>query len=185
MVTHHARDGVKMSENRVDPTVAGLFLTALITLVFGFLGVELYNDPKAGWIGAAAAPLAAAVGVLVAVLMVSAIRCGNKFAAALFGFVSASLLAVVISFDVGSFVFFIIAIIYIVFVIVAFMTGAPKLLAIMLLFVGLLYLFVGLSFFGSSPAEIHNLLFGIFGLLAGAIALYLALALSTEKFPVF
>ena len=174
-----------MAENRIDPTVPALFLVALITLVFGFLGIDSYQNM--GWkLGLVAAPLAAAIGIVFVVFTISAIRVGNAFAAALFGFVAIALYAVQYGLPVKSMMMFIIlALIFIVFVIVAFMVGAPKLLAIMLLCVALLYLFVGLFVDAGKADSVYGLLFGIFGILAGLLSLYLAFALSTQKLPVF
>jgi hypothetical protein len=174
---------IKMSENRVDPTVAGLFLVTFITLVFGFLGFELYSNLDFG-LEATAGPLAAIVGMMILVLMVSAIRCGNAFAAALYGFVALSLFLPVMGFGEAPMLFYIAAILYIVFAVVAFLVGAPKLLMFILIFVGVLYLFVGV-FSSAANSDVIPLLFGICGVLAGVLSLYLAFALSTQKLPVF
>jgi len=174
-----------MSENRVDPTVAGLFLVAFITLVFGFLGVELYlGGNKLGNLLVPAMVLSGMIGALFIVLTVSAIRCGNSFATSLFAFVALALIAVPICFFSGSwFAFILLAIFFIVFALIGFLVGAPKLLAIMLFLVALLFLFVGLA--GKTGTDAMSLMFGIFGLLSGLVALYLSFALSTEKLPVF
>jgi len=179
---------VKKMAERIDPTVPGLFLVAVIALVFGFLGLEGYLDADWG-LGGVAANVAMVIGVIFVVLTVSAIRIGNAFAAALFGFVAVALYVVQYGLaGFSPFLFYLIAIVFIVFVIVAFMIGAPKLLAIMLLFVALLYLFVGVFIavaLGGKDPETYALLFGIFGVLAGLVALYLSFALSTQKLPVF
>jgi hypothetical protein len=186
---------IKMSENRVDPTVAGLFLVAFITLVFGFFGLEVFMQPADPMLGDAAAGIALFVGIMFVVLMVSAIRCGNAFAAALFGFVAISLVVPLIGTggssiftgDFAPFLFFVAAILYVVFAIVALFVGAPKLLVFILVFVALLYLFVGLvvNAATAADAEIFGLLAGVFGLLAGVISMYLGFALATQKAPVF
>jgi hypothetical protein len=192
----------EMAENRIDPTVAGLFLVAFIALVFGFLGFQIFLGFGFETVGeeiitvfdvdwgldAVAAPLAAAIGIVFLVLTVSAIRVGNAFAAALFAFVAIALTAVQYGFEVSSFMFYILAIVFIVFALVAFIVGAPKMLAIMLIFVGLLYMFVGvfsIDGFAGESAETFGLLFGIFGILAGLVAMYLAFALSTQKLQIF
>jgi len=174
---------IKMSENRVDPTVAGLFMTAFIALVFGLLGFELYQGLDWGLFFVADI-LAAVIGIVFFVLTVSAIRCGNAFAASLFAFVGVALVAVPICLMVSWFAFVLLAIFFILFAVIAFIIGAPKLLAIMLIFIGLLYLFVGL-YTSPNSEEIFAILFGLFGVLGGALALYLGFALSTEKLPVF
>ena len=172
-----------MSENRLDPTVAGLFMTALIALIFGFLGIELYSTTDWNLFGVAGT-LSAIIGIIFVVLTVSAIRFGNAFATSLFAFVAIALIAVPICLLTSWFAFILLTIFFIVFALIAFLVGAPKLLAIMLIFIALLFLFVGL-YTGPSGEEIYAILFGVFGLLGGLVALYLAFALSTEKLPVF
>ncbi|MCL2786327.1 MAG: hypothetical protein FWD81_03810 [Methanomassiliicoccaceae archaeon] len=172
-----------MSENRIDPTVAGLFLTAFIALIFGFLGIEAFSSLDWGLM-APALGLAPVIGIAFIVLTVSAIRSGNAFATSLFAFVAIALIMVPICLMTSWFAFVIAAIFFIVFALIAFLVGAPKLLAIMLFFIALLYLFVGLSV-SPSTVDAFSLLYGIFGLLGGVLALYLAFALSTEKLPVF
>ncbi|MDR0778523.1 MAG: hypothetical protein LBE48_03685 [Methanomassiliicoccaceae archaeon] len=187
-----------MSENRVDPTVAGLFLVSFITLVFGFLGLGAYTENM--WIDTPQATgIAVFVGILIAVLMVSAIRCGNAFAAALYGFVAITLFLPSVATGTAGFIgmggefgamfmFIIAAILYIVFMLVALFVGAPKLLVIILFLVALLYLFVGLfvnALNNNADPKTFGLLFGIFGVLAGLVSMYLAFALSTQKAPVF
>jgi hypothetical protein len=172
-----------MSENRVDPTVAGLFLVSFITLVFGLLGLQMGADLN--WnMDFVALGLAPVVGLIFIVLAVSAIRCGNAFAAALFVFVSIALIAVPIAFGVGAFVaFFLIAAIFLVFAIISFLVGAPKLLMLILIFTAVIYLGVGLTINGSSSSIAY--IFALGGILAGVLSLYLGFALSTQKLPVF
>ncbi|MCL2712434.1 MAG: hypothetical protein FWD37_04075 [Methanomassiliicoccaceae archaeon] len=190
----------KMSENRIDPTVAGLFLVGFITLIFGFIGLLIgMEDATADALlltavgGGFISPLIM-LGIIFLVLAVSAIKIGNAFAAALFGFIGAALVtteAALIADLTGSpAAMFIIAFVFLVFAIIAFLIGAPKLLAILLVLVTLLYLFVGLflgdaAFAAGDSAQTFAYLFGVFGLLAGLVATYMALALSTQKFPVF
>ena len=169
-----------MSENRVDPTVAGLFLVAFIALVFGLFGIETYSS-STSW-GVPAPLLAAIIGIAFVVLTVSAIRCGNAFAASLFAFVAIALIAVQVCLGVWI-MFVLIAVFFIVFALIAFLIGAPKLLAIMIACVALLYLFVGLYF--NTGTDGYAIAFAIFGFLGGLVALYLGFALSTEKLPVF
>jgi len=183
-----------MAENRVDPTVAGLFLVGFITLVFGLIGILLYGKVDgagalAGTVSGEGGSLAVIVGVVFIVFTVSAIRCGNAFAAALFGFVAVALFGATVGLNAGSmYLFVVFAIVFILFALVAFLIGAPKLLAILLFFVALLYLFVGLwvnAIADDGMNNVFGVLFGLFGILAAAVALYMAFALSTQKLPVF
>jgi len=176
-----------MSENRIDPTVAGLFLTAFITLVFGFVGILTYGKVDgASALTAATLAMSSVVGLVFLVLTVSAIRFGNAFAASLFGFIGVALVGATVGLTAGSaYLFFIIAIVFIVFALVALLVGAPKLLMILLFFVALIYLFVGLFVNAADPESVFALVFGLFGVLAGVLALYMAFALSTQKLPVF
>jgi len=180
----------KMSENRVDPTVAGLFLVGLITLFFGLLGVLLYGkvaDAGAllGYINVILIPLS----LVFLVFTYMAGKVGNAFATALFGFVAIALFSVTIALGVGSmYAFIILGVFFILFALVAFMIGAPKLLAILLIFTALIYIFVALFVNAGNNGDdplTFALLFGIFGILAGAVGTYMAIALSTEKLPVF
>ncbi|MDR0334546.1 MAG: hypothetical protein LBH69_01505 [Methanomassiliicoccaceae archaeon] len=157
---------------------------AVITLVFGLLGIEFYQGLDWG-MGIVAAPLAAIIGVVFVILTISALRFGNAFAASLFGFIAISLLIVPIAFGFSFMAFVIMAIFYLVFMIIAFLIGAPKLLGILLLLVALLYLFVGLFINDGLGDSVFGILFGIFGVLSFLVALYMAFALSTQKLPVF
>jgi len=179
---------IKMSENRVDPTVAGLFLVGLITLFFGLLGVLLYTEYDGAFsLYSFVLAILLPLGIVFLVFAVSAIRCGNAFAAALFGFVGIALFGAMSGLTTGSEIaFFLIGVFFILFGLVAFLIGAPKLLAILLIFVALIYVFVGVFVYGAGDDPlIWTLVFGVFGLLAGALATYMAIALSTEKLPVF
>ena len=184
-----------MSENRVDPTVAGLFLVGLITLFFGLLGVLTYADNDMGGelLGYLGGVLTAFALVFVLFAFLAA-KVGNAFATALFAFVAIALYSVVPALNYGavaggSFIaFLILGVFFIVFALVAFLIGAPKLLAILLVLTALIYIFVGTfvnAVNGGNDTETFALLFGIFGILAGAVATYMAVALSTEKLPVF
>jgi len=179
-----------MSENRIDPTVTGLFLVGFITLVFGLIGILGYAEADgADNLTAAVIVALPALAVIFTVLAVSAIRIGNTFAAPLFAFVAVALYGAMAGLTTfAAYLFYVLAIVFILFAIVAFIVGAPKLLAILLIFVALLYLFVGVfigvALAGNDPL-IYALLFGIFGVLAAAVALYMSFALSTQKLPVF
>jgi len=188
----------KMSENRVDPTVAGLFLVGLITLFFGLLGVLLWNENAMGadllvyitGIGAGAANgILVAFALMFVLFAFLAAKVGNAFATALFAFVAVALFSVTIGLIASSFIaFLIIGVFFIVFALVAFLIGAPKLLAILLALTALLYIFVGVFVNAGNNGDdplTFALLFGVFGILAGAVATYMAVALSTEKLPVF
>ena len=181
-----------MSENRVDPTVAGLFLVGLITLFFGLLGVLLWNDIALGSMGQQL--LVYIGGVLTAFALVFvlftflAAKVGNAFATALFAFVAIALYSVNAGLGAQSMIaFLIVGVFFIIFALVAFLIGAPKLLAILLVLTALIYIFVGLFVNADKVADMETmaLLFGVFGILAGAVGTYMAVALSTEKLPVF
>jgi hypothetical protein len=171
--------------------VAGLFLVGFITLVFGFIGILWgIEDDTAMSLIASGTELSLAIGIIFLVLTVSAIKIGNAFAAALFGFIAASLVATSYALVAQApTMMFIIAFIYLIFAIIAFMIGAPKLLAILLIVVALLYLFVGLFigdvFYAGEDGITFAYIFGVVGVLAGVLATYMALALSTQKLPVF
>jgi len=176
-----------MSENRLDPTVPGLFMVAFITLVFGVLGLVAgaENIVEAGKMQTAAIAFASIIGLIFVVLTVSAIRFGNAFAASLFVFVAVSLFAATIGVPSFNWILIIlVAVFYIVFAIIALLIGAPKLLMILLFLVALLYLFVGLCL-NADDGKMFAYLFGVFGILSALVALYMGFALSTQKLPVF
>ncbi|MCL2712433.1 MAG: hypothetical protein FWD37_04070 [Methanomassiliicoccaceae archaeon] len=177
-----------MSENRVDPTVAGLFLVAFITLVFGLLGLDLFqNFDVPGYVSdylLFAGGIIPTISLVLLVFAYMAGKVGNAFAVALFAFVAVALFAVTIAVAGGAGTPFVaLAFFFLLFTLVAFFIGAPKLLVLMLLFVTFLFLFVGLFFIEGEKA--YAIAFGLFGILSFLAAGYLALALSTQKFPVF
>lgn len=178
-----------MSENRVDPTVAGLFLVALITLIFGILGIDLFNDlSNNGLLTGAAMPFIPLLSAIFIVLAYMAGKAGNAFATALFVYVAVALYGVIVAFTMGSAVgdaiMLALAFFFLMFTLVAFMIGAPKLLGFLLLCVTLLYLFVSIFINQGGDDEPYAIAFGIFGILAFLISSYLAIALATQKLPV-
>ena len=165
-----------MSEKRIDPTLTGLFLVAFVTSSFGLLGLEVYTGKDFGM--SSAPTIALIAGIMIAVLMVSAIRYGDAFVAPLMGFVAISLIVVPF---VGAGAMIILAVLYYAFVIAGILVKLPKLMVLLLTIVGTLYLVVGLG--GLMGEDIFLLLQGILGLSAGTLALYISLALATQKLP--
>ena len=183
-----------MSENRVDPTVAGLFLIGFILLVFGIAGIQLFNS-GAPEILVAAYDFIVPVAFIILIFAYMAGKAGNAFAVALFAFIAVALFGASFMLNltgVPSFgdpmLFSIVAFFFIIFAIVALVIGAPKLLVILLFLVALLYLFIGFWVAianGGNDASAYALVFGLFGLLGFLVATYLAFALATQKAPVF
>jgi len=152
-------------------------MVAFITSSFGLLGLETYTGEDMGM--KTAPTLALIVGILIAILMVSAIRYGDAFVAPLMGFVAISLIVVPYA---GSGAMIILAVIYFAFALAGLAVKLPKMMVLLLIIVGLLYLVVGVG--GLADGDIFFLLQGILGLSAGTLALYLSMALSTQKLPV-
>jgi hypothetical protein len=182
-----------MSETRVDPTVAGLFLIGLVTLFFGLLGLEMFGagaSEEAATIFRIAGSLIGIVGFILIIFAYMAGKVGNAFATALFAFVAVALFAVgygITDFGTADMVvfptlFYAIAFFFLIFAIVALLIGAPKLLAVLLFLVCLLYLFVG--FFVATLDAPYAIAFGFFGFLSFIVATYMAVALATQKMPV-
>ncbi|MCL2786328.1 MAG: hypothetical protein FWD81_03815 [Methanomassiliicoccaceae archaeon] len=171
-----------MSENRVDPTVAGLYLVGFITLFFGLLGVQLYggNDELLA-VATAFAPM---IGIVMLVFAYMAGKAGNGFATALFAFIAIALFAVGVGLLLSAIVFYAAAVFFLIFAIVAFIIGAPKLMALLLILTALLYLFVGFFVGSADEQPIFAAAFGLFGLLAFIVSTYMAVALGTQKMPV-
>jgi hypothetical protein len=173
---------IKMSETRVDPTVAGLFLVGFITLFFGLLGIELFQDGTSKLAGVAA-DFICIIGIIMVVFAFMAGKSGNAFATALFAFVAVALFGVTYGLPDFPVVFYAIALFFVVFAITGFLVDAPKLLVVLLFLVALLYFFVGL-WFGYDEAP-YAAAFGLFGILSFLVATYLAIGLGTQKLPVF
>ena len=180
-------DGIKMAENRVDPTITGIFLIAFITLAVGLVGLLAAMENAAGFDGFLALndTLVNYCALAFLLLAIVAAYVGNSFSTALFAIVGISMYAA------DDFILCIIsAVLFIVFGLVSLLNGSPKLLFIILLFVALMYFILGI-FANSVTGEladgdlVYGWLFGIFGLLAGVMSIYLGLALTTQKLPVF
>ena len=178
-----------MSETkRVDPTVAGLLLIGFITLVFGIVGIQIFNgDDFTVMFGAAGFFLLPLAGVML-VFAYMAGKCGNAFATALFAYIAVAFLGTTYLVSVEeALLFYIVGFFFIVFALVAALIGAPKLLVLLLIFVAALFIFFGI-FYGAIAAgddpKAYAGAIGIFGILSFLIATYMAVALATEKFPV-
>jgi hypothetical protein len=183
-----------MAENRVDPTVAGLFLIAFVTLIFGIAGLQVFNSGSPDILIAGGAFIIP-VALIIFVFAYMAGKAGNAFAVALFAFIAVALFGATFMLDLETpgnlgepLLFVIVAFFFMIFAIVALAIGAPKLLFILLILVALLYLFIG--FFvavanGGNDASGYALVFGLFGILAFLVSAYLAVALATQKAPVF
>ena len=179
---------IKMSETRVDPTVAGLFLVGFITLVFGIAGIQMFNDGfGSSDILAAAGFLIVPVSVVILIFAYMAGKAGNAFAVALFAYIAVTLFGAAKFLGDEPMLFYIVAFFYVIFAVVAFLIGAPKLLGILLILVALIFLFMGFAFAvsgGGGDTEGYCVAFGLFGILSFLVATYMAIALATQKFPV-
>lgn len=179
---------------KVDPTVAGLFLVGFITLFFGLLGMQIFQTGDMSLLGVAG-KFICVIGAIIIMFAYMAGKAGNAYATALFAFVAVSLFGVGFGLSVEAagdgwnvlyafpIVFYAIAIFYVVFAFVGFAIGAPKLMGLLLLFVAGLYFFVGLAI-GPGDAP-YSFMFGCFGLLSSIVATYMAIGLGTQKLPVF
>ena len=180
-----------MSENRVDPTVAGLYLVGFITLFFGLLGILTFLGNDTTDAAAAAMGLLLPVGFVLIIFAYMAGKAGNAFATALFAFIGVAFLGIAAGATGSPLGAYAAAIFFIIFAIVAFIIGAPKLLAILLILVALFFLFFGFAvadgtlLFTTDASQIYAGAFGLFSFLAFIIATYLAVALGTQKMPVF
>jgi len=180
-----------MSETRVDPTVAGLFLVGFITLVFGIVGIQMFNNGFDLVSGSdllnAAGFLIAPVSIVILIFAYMAGKAGNAFAVALFAYIAVTLFGASQLLGQEPMLFYIVAFFYVVFALVAFLIGAPKLLGILLILVALIFLFMGFAFAvsgGGGDTEGYCVAFGLFGILSFIVATYMAIALATQKFPV-
>jgi hypothetical protein len=192
-----------MAETRVDPTVAGLFLIGLVTLFFGLLGVELFSNSlsdDAVMILGVAGKFIGIIGIILVIFAFMAGKVGNAYATALFAFIAVALFGVGIGlvvepvaatatapavYSVAAYpmLFYAVAFFFLIFALVGFLIGAPKMLGILLLVVGLLYLFVG--FYLATLDAPYAIVFAFFGFVAFLLSTYMAFALATQKAPVF
>jgi hypothetical protein len=178
-----------MSENRVDPTVAGLFLVGFITLFLGIVGIQAYNGSTFTFDTLdAALYFLGALSLVMLMFAYMAGKAGNAFATALFAFIAVSFFGAIAGTglpETYGLICYICALFYLIFAIVAFVIGAPKLLAILLIIVALLFFFIGLYIGGGMAEDPYAIAFGIFGIVAFFVSTYLAFALATQKAPVF
>ena len=175
-----------MSETRVDPTVAGLFLIGFLTLVFGIAGIQMFNSGTSDLLDAAGF-LIAPIALVILIFAYMAGKAGNAFAVALFAYIAITLFGASQFLGNEPMLFYLVAVFYVIFAIVAFIIGAPKLLGILLILVAFIFLFMGFMFavMGSGDTEPYAIAFGLFGVLSFFVATYMAIALATQKFPVF
>jgi hypothetical protein len=184
---------------KVDPTVPGLFLVGFITLLFGLLGIQIFMDGDDGLL-AVAGNFISVIGLIMILFAYMAGKAGNAYATALFAFVAVALFGVGFGYlpvdivdsagnvitDAYSFpvVFYAIAVFFVIFALVGFVIGAPKLMGLLLLFVAGLYFFVGLTIGNPGDAP-YSLMFGVFGIISFIVSTYMAVGLGTQKLPVF
>jgi len=178
-----------MTNKRADPTVAALLLIGFATLLFGMIGMLIYLDDAAAKVFLDATPsFVYLIGAAMLLFTFMAGKSGNQFGIALFSFVAVSFYAVLLALPTSKITvdfhqgLYLVAMFYIVFTAVAYLIGAPKILAVLLLMVAFLFFFVGL--FLSKGEELYAMMFGIFGLAAFLISTYLGVALASEKLPI-
>ena len=177
-----------MSETRrVDPTVSGLILIGFITLLFGIVGVQIFNGSDYTVMFNSALYFLLPITGIMLMFAYMAGKCGNAFATALFAFIA------MVFFGTGwlatgamaldnSLMFYIVTFFFVVFALIAALIGAPKLLVLLLVLVALLYAFFGLYF--TALEEPYAGAVGLFGILSFIVATYMAIGLATEKLPV-
>jgi len=161
----------------LDPTALGLFLVAAVSLPLGL--ANLIDPSFAGF-----APLDGGIftflGILILFVAYFAYKAESQFGFTVFGLVGAAV--ALTGLGMGSWENICFAILFLLAMIWSFIAKTPKLLSMILITTTLVFLVVGLMGFADVDAKI----LGIFALLNGIFALYLAFALALEnKLPVF
>ncbi|NLL95304.1 MAG: hypothetical protein GX224_06095 [Thermoplasmatales archaeon] len=176
----------------------GLLIIGFVMLVVGLFGVDFYmNEGVVEYLTFESVFAVALLGGLVlAIASIYAYKANSNFGTCTFGWVAFSLFILAAAggafgglFDIGFdpagawTIWIIITIFYFVFVIWAFLAGAPKLLVAVLAVAALVFLFLGLAMNNGPVAEdMKNMLLamGIFGIIDFVLATYLGLALTEE-----
>jgi len=186
--------GNKMSETKADTTSMGLFVISFLMLVFALVGIFAFTeyDNALGLVGGSFMA-AFAAGIVFAFVTFAMWKANNKFVMIIFA--TLTVFAIVYS---GTFwgtslalvagaqwVFLVLAIIVIVYALIAFLNKAGFMLTLLLLVTGLavLFLFLACNVTGgalAADAQTFMLLVGLFSLIGFILALWMALADNTD-----
>jgi len=159
----------------LDPTALGLFLVAVVSLPLGIMNL-LEIDGAWGPTG----DFFTVMGILILFVAYFAYRAESQFGFTVFGLVGAAVALTGIG--MGTFENISFAIVFLLAMIWSFIAKTPKTLSIILLTTTLVFLLVGLM----DLADIDAKIMGLFALLNGIFAIYLAFALALEnKIPIF
>lgn len=187
-----------MSETaRIDPTAMGLLFIGFILFVVGIFGIES-GKLDSVYIGSGVFAVALLGGLALTFVAVYAYKAGSNFGATVFGWVALSLFLVaayggafsgIFMFDLNEswFLWIIVGIFYLIFTAWSLLAKAPKILAGVLFFVALVFVFLGLALNGdmSDNADTYFLITGICSLIGFILSTYLGFALTgAAKIPV-
>jgi len=161
----------------LDPTALGLFLVAVVSLA---LGLFLLVDVSYGGFGELEfGTVFTLLGIMILFVAYFAYKAESQFGFTVFALVGAAV--ALTGYGMGSWENIVFAIIFLLTLIWSLIAKTPKLLSLILVTTTLVFLFVGLGGLMDIDAKIT----GIFALLNGIFALYLAFALALEnKLPV-
>ena len=182
-----------MSETaRIDPTAMGLLFIGFILFVVGIFGIDNSGELNSMYIGKGVFAVALLGGLALTFVAVYAYKAGSNFGATVFGWVALSLFLVaafggafngIFNFDLSTswFLWIIIGIFYLIFTAWSLLAKAPKILAGVLFFVALVFVFLGLALYGDTTAknaETYFLIVGICSLIGFILSTYLGFALT-------
>ena len=159
----------------LDPTALGLFLVAVVSLALGL--ADLVTIDNANFV-----PLSGQfftlMGILILFVAYFAYKAESQFGFTVFALVGAAVALTGIGMGSWENIFFAIA--FLLSIIWSFIAKTPKFLSIVLITTTLLFLCVGLN--GMVDSDLTKAI-GLFALLNGIFAVYLAFALASEKVP--
>jgi len=165
----------------LDPTALGLFLVAVVSLALGlFLLIEVSYAGFVPLIPDTIGSVFTLLGILILFVAYFAYKAESQFGFTVFGLVGAAV--ALTGMGMGTWENIVFAIVFLLTMIWSFIAKTPKLLSIILITTTLVFLCVGLG----GLMDLDGKITGIFALLNGIFALYLAFALALEnKLPVF
>lgn len=164
----------------LDPTSLGLFLVAVVSLPLGL--INLFDMEDVGF--ADAKMFFVLIGVLILFVAYFAYKTDSNFGFVVFGLVGAAV--ALTGYGMGAWENIVFGIVFILAIIWSIFAKTPKNLTLILLTTALLFISVGLNEpLGLTDIDMQ-IAIGLFALLNGIFAVYLAFALALDnKLPVF
>jgi|GEM_PF-2414923 len=186
-----------MSETKyADTTALGLFVIAFALLFFGLVGILTYADGGIHALAFEAGAVTWFAAILCLLIAIAQFITGNKFLMVLFGFIAFAFalfsriyVDVMLANPDAYITYILIGIVFIIFALWAYLAKAGLMLTVILTMAALTFIMFALAqnglITGFDDAEIYFLLMGVFAVIGGALAIYLAIVDTTGlKLPV-